>query len=102
MKVKLYHAVLSVVVGVTVVIAMNIVGALLISALVIFPALSAMRVFRTFRSVTVCAAVISAVCSVTGLLIALITTAPVGSTVVIVNIFVFLVFFAVGTVKNRA
>ncbi len=67
----LYNLLISVVVAIIIVLAMNLVGSLLISALVIFPALSAMRIFKTFKSVTVCAAVLSVVCSAVGILVSI-------------------------------
>jgi len=72
------------------------VGSLLISALVIFPALSAMRVFKSFRSVTVCSAVLSVSCSSLGILISVLGGTPVGSTIVAVDIAVFLIFTGIG------
>ena len=65
----LYNLLIAVVVAVIIVLAMNLVGSLLISALVIFPALSAMRMFKSFRSVTVCAAVLSVFCALLGILV---------------------------------
>ena len=75
---------------------MNLVGSLLISALVIFPALSAMRVFKSFRSVTICSAVVSVVCSVAGLLISILAGTPVGSTIVAADLTAFLIFTIAG------
>ena len=75
---------------------MNLVGSLLISALVIFPALSAMRVFKSFRSVTICSASVSVICSLTGLLISVLAGTPVGSTIVAADLAAFLLFTAVG------
>ena len=77
---------------------MNLVGSLLISALVIFPALSAMRVFKSFRSVTICSAVLSVACSAVGILISIVAGTPVGSTIVAVDIVVFGIFWFVGGV----
>ena len=68
---------------------MNLVGSLLISALVIFPALSAMRMFKSFRSVTICAAVLSVFCALMGILISILAGTPVGSTIVAVQIGAF-------------
>lgn len=79
-KAKLYNLILAVIIAVIIVLAMNLVGSLLISALIIFPALSAMRVFKTFKSVTICSAVLSVVCAVLGLLISIAFGTPVGST----------------------
>ena len=97
----LYNLLVAVIVAVIIVLAMNLVGSLLISALVIFPALSAMRVYRSFRSVTVCAAVLSVICALLGLLIAIVAGSPVGSTIVAVNIAAFAVFALIGKLKAR-
>ena len=98
----LYNLLIAVIIAVIIVLAMNLVGSLLISALVIFPALSAMRVFRSFRSVTICSAVLSVVCSTLGILISILTGTPVGSTIVAVDIVVFLGFMAAGAaVRGR-
>ena len=91
-----YNLVIAIIIAIIIVLAMNLVGSLLISALVIFPALSAMRIFKSFRSVTICSAVISVVCSVAGLLISILTGTPVGSTIVAVDIAAFLICSVVG------
>ena len=91
-----YNLVIAIIIAVIIVLAMNLVGSLLISALVIFPALSAMRVFKSFRSVTLCSAVVSVVCSVTGLLISILAGTPVGSTIVAADLSAFLIFTIVG------
>ena len=93
-----YNLLVAVIVAVVIVLAMNLVGSLLISALVIFPALSAMRVFKSFRSVTVCSAVLSTVCAALGILIAILAGTPVGSTIVAVDIFAFFLFSGIGRV----
>ena len=93
---KLYNLIIAVVIAVIIVLAMNLVGSLLISALVIFPALSAMRVFKSFKAVTICSAVLSVACSVSGILISIVAGTPVGSTIVAVDIAVFFVFYAAG------
>ena len=97
----LYNLLIAVVIAVIIVLAMNLVGSLLISALVIFPALSAMRVFRSFRSVTVCAALISVLCAVGGILLSIVAETPVGSTIVVADILVFALFTAVGWLRAR-
>ena len=71
---------------------------LLISALVIFPALSAMRMFKSFRSVTVCAAALSVMCSLIGILASILAGTPVGSTIVAVQIIAFGLSWLAGTV----
>ncbi len=97
-----YNLLIAVVVGVIIVLAMNLVGSLLISALVIFPALSAMRVYKRFLSVTICSAVLSVVCALAGMVIAILAGTPVGSTIVAIDILVFLLCCAVGAVSRRA
>ena len=96
----LYNLLIAVVVAVIIVLAMNLVGSLLISALVIFPALSAMRVFKNFKAVTICSAVFSVSCALLGILISILAGTPVGSTIVAVDIAGFFVFFVIGSVKG--
>lgn len=96
-----YNLMIAVIIAVIIVLAMNLVGSLLISALVIFPALSAMRVFRSFRAVTICSAVLSVICALTGLLIAIVSGTPVGSTIVAVDIIAFVLFNLAGKVLNK-
>lgn len=96
----LYNLLIAVVVAVIIVLAMNLVGSLLISALVIFPALSAMRLFKSFRSVTVCSAVLSVGCALLGLLVAIVAGTPVGSTIVAVDIVAFAVFSLLGALSG--
>ncbi|MBR6050391.1 MAG: metal ABC transporter permease [Clostridia bacterium] len=99
-KAGAYNLMIAVVVAVVIVLAMNLVGSLLISALVIFPALSAMRVFKNFKAVTICSAVFSVSCALLGILISILAGTPVGSTIVAVDIVGFFVFFTVGSVKG--
>lgn len=96
-----YNLLIAIIIAVIIVLAMNLVGSLLISALVIFPALSAMRVFKSFKSVTVCSACLSVVCASLGILISIVVATPVGSTVVAVDIVAFVIFYIVGLVKGR-
>lgn len=98
---SIYNLVIAVIIATIIVLAMNLVGSLLISALVIFPAISAMRLFKSFRSVTICSAVISVVCAMAGLLIAILAGTPVGSTIVATDIFVFIAFYLIEAVKGR-
>lgn len=101
-NVKAYNILIAVITAVVIVLAMNLVGALLISALIIFPALSAMRVFKSFKAVIISAAVISVVCSVSGIFASVIFGTPVGSTVVAADIAVFAVFSLVGKIGKRS
>ena len=91
-----YNLVIAVTIAVIIVLAMNLVGSLLISALVIFPALSAMRVYKSFLSVTVCSATLGVVCALIGIVISILADTPVGSTIVAVNVFGFLICCAAG------
>lgn len=96
-----YNFFIAVVIAVIIVLAMKLVGALLISALIIFPALSAMRVFRSFLAVTICSAILSVVCSLSGMLISILGGTPVGSTIVCCDLVVFLLFSLYGLAQRR-
>ena len=100
-KAATYNFILAVVIAVIISLAINLVGALLISALVIFPALAAMRVFKSFKSVTICSVIFSVVCSASGILISILAGTPVGSTIVAVDITGFGVFSLVGYLGKR-
>ena len=97
---KAYNLVLAVVIAVIIVLAMNLVGSLLISALVIFPALSAMRMYKSFLSVTICSVVVSVFCAAMGILISIVEGTPIGSTIVAVDILGFLLSCAIGVLKR--
>ena len=86
--------------AVIVVLSMNLVGSLLTSALIIFPALTAMRVFKTFKSVTIAAALISVFTATLGILAAIVFGTPVGSTIVAVETVGFLIFTVIGAIKK--
>ena len=101
-KAGLYNLLIAVVVAVIIVLAMNLVGSLLISALVIFPALSAMRVFKRFKAVTICSAALSVFCAFTGMLISILGGTPVGSTVVAMDMLAFGVFHVIGMLLARS
>ncbi|MBR3036965.1 MAG: metal ABC transporter permease [Lachnospiraceae bacterium] len=96
-----YNLLIAIVIAVIIVLAMNLVGSLLISALVIFPALSAMRLFRNFKSVTVFSAILSVFCALTGLLISILAGTPVGSTIVAVDVAAFFCCWIAGAVIRR-
>lgn len=100
-RAEIYDLTIAVVTAMIIVLAMNLVGSLLISALIIFPALSAMRVFRSFRSVVICSAVISVLCSGAGILISVLSGTPVGSTIVVADIAVFFVFCIISPIIRR-
>ena len=97
---RAYNLIIAVVIAVIIVLAMNLVGSLLISALIIFPALSAMRLFKSFGSVTIFSAVLSVICALTGLLIAILAGTPVGSTIVAVDVGAFALTSLAGVVRG--
>lgn len=98
---SIYNLVIAIIIAIIIVLAMNLVGSLLISALVIFPALSAMRIFKSFKSVTICSAIISVVCSALGLLISVVGGTPVGSTIVGIDLSCFLIFSLIGFLMTK-
>ena len=85
-RAEVYNFLIAVIIAVIIVAAMNLVGALLISALVVFPALSAMRLFRSFRCVTICSAVLSVICACAGMCISMLAETPVGATIVVADV----------------
>lgn len=95
-----YNMLIATVVAVVIVIAMDLVGSLLISALIIFLALSSMRIFRSFRSVTICSGVLAVVSSLIGMLLSIIAGSPVGATIVCTQIVMFAICWAVGSVNS--
>ncbi|MBS6397250.1 MAG: metal ABC transporter permease [Clostridiales bacterium] len=101
MKTDRYNLLIAVVAASVIVLAMKLVGSLLISALIIFPALSAMRIFKSFRAVILASAVISVICSASGILLSILASTPVGATIVCMNIVVFFAAWAVGAVLER-
>ncbi len=100
-KANVCNLLIAVITAMIIVLAMNLVGSLLITALIIFPALSAMRLFKSFRSVIVCSAIISVACAVIGILISILCSTPVGSTIVAIDIAVFFIFSLVGLCTGR-
>lgn len=96
-----YNLLLAVIIAVIIVLAMNLCGSLLVSALIIFPALSAMRLFRSFKSVTVFSAVLSVICAFSGMIISILTGTPVGSTIVAVDTGAFLICWLIGLLIRK-
>ena len=94
-RAEAYNLLIAITTAVVIVLAMNLVGSLLISALVIFPALSAMQVYKNFRAVTICSAVLSVCCTALGILMSILAGTPVGATIVAVDIAAFIAFAAV-------
>ena len=100
-KAGAYNLLIAVITAVIIVLAMNLVGSLLISALVIFPALSAMRLFKSFRPVVIFSALISVFCAAAGILFSILAGTPVGSTVVAADIIAFLICSIAGKILHR-
>ena len=98
-NVSFYNIMIAIIIAVIIVLSMNLVGSLLVSALIIFPALSSMRLFKSFKSVVICSVLISIVASTIGLLIAILIGTPVGSTIVLADLLIFVVFNIIG--KNK-
>lgn len=101
MKTQIYNLIIAVITAVIIVLAMNLVGSLLISALIIFPALSAMRIFKTFFSVTVCSVIISVICAMAGIVMSILAGTPVGSTIVATDIAAFFISSIIGKAAGR-
>ncbi|MCR4772108.1 MAG: metal ABC transporter permease [Oscillospiraceae bacterium] len=99
-KTNAYNLLIAIVTAVIIVLAMNLAGSLLISALVIFPALSAMRLFKSFRSVTICSAVLSVICAFSGIIVSILAGTPVGSTIVAADAAAFGVCCAAGKIRG--
>ncbi|MBQ1958855.1 MAG: metal ABC transporter permease [Firmicutes bacterium] len=98
---SLYNLMIAVITAIIIVLAMNLVGALLTSALMIFPALSAMRVFSTFRQVIICSAIVSVTSAALGILVSIMISSPVGATIVVVDLIVFACFSLAGRILRK-
>ena len=103
-RAEAYNLLIAVVIAVIIVLSMNLVGSLLISALIIFPAMSAMRLFRSFKAVTICSAILSVTCALLGILISILVPkgTPVGSTIVAVDIAAFLICSLIARFARKA
>lgn len=96
-----YNLIIAIITAVIIVLAMNLVGSLLISALIIFPAISAMRIVHSFKGVVIYSAAISVIGALLGMLIAIVFSTPVGSTIVVVNIVIFFINSIIGKILGR-
>lgn len=96
-----YNLWIAIIIAIIIVLGMNLVGSLLISALIIFPALSAMQMFQNFRQVVICSAVISVSCALVGILISILFSTPVGATIVAADMLVFGISSLVGSVLKK-
>ena len=97
-----YDTAFAIIIAVVIVLSMSLVGALLVSALIIFPAVSAMQIFRSFRQVTVCSVIVSVFCALLGLFIAILYGTPVGSTIVAANLILLAVFTLIGKIRRHS
>ena len=100
-KTGLYNMLIAILTAVTIVLGMRMMGALLISSLIIFPSLTSMRLFKTFRSVAICAVVVSIVCFLAGVTISYLYATPTGASIVLTNLIMFLIFWAANALKGR-
>ena len=96
-----YDMIIAAVTAVVIVLAMNLVGSLLTSALIVFPTLSAMRVFKSYKRVVVCSAVLSVCCAIFGILFSILASTPVGATIVATDILAFMLFSGIGTLRRK-
>ncbi|OJU09150.1 MAG: ABC transporter [Clostridiales bacterium 43-6] len=99
-KAGIYNMLVALLTAVTIVIGMRMMGALLISSLIIFPALTAMRVCKSFRPVTILSAILSVTCFFTGMLLSFLYSTPAGASVVVVNLIVFCLFSLLGKIRK--
>ena len=99
-RTKLCNMILAIMIAVVIVLGMNLVGSLLISALIIFPALSAMRVCNTYRGVIIVSAIISVVCALIGMVMTILFSTPVGATIVVVDLVFFCIFVIIGKLRT--
>lgn len=99
-KTKNYNTLLAVLTALTIVVGMRLMGAMMISSLIIFPALSSMRLFKTFKSVIISSGIISVLCFFMGMIISFAFSTPAGATIVVANLIVFLIFNILGGIKK--
>ena len=95
-KTEWYNIIIATIIAIVIVVAMNLVGSLLVSALVIFPALSSMRIFKSFKAVTISSGIISIICSFVGIIVSILAGTPVGATIILVDIICFIAFYILG------
>lgn len=99
-KADRYNLLIAIMIAVIIVLGMNLVGSLLISALIIFPALSAMRMIQNFKGVVICSAIISVCCALAGMIVSILFSTPVGSTIVVADMIVFFICSVIGSLKR--
>ena len=101
-RVNFYNTLISIFTAITVVLGIKMMGAMLISSLIIFPSLTSMRVFKSFRSVTICSAVVAVINFMAGLIASYVLSIPAGASVVVANLVMFIIFMIIGAVYERA
>ncbi|MCI5675567.1 MAG: iron chelate uptake ABC transporter family permease subunit [Ezakiella sp.] len=100
LKVELYNTLIAVFIAIIVVLSMNLVGSLLIAALIVFPPLSSMMVFKSFKAVTISSGILSVICALMGMIASILLGTPVGATIVIVDMLAFIIFFIIGRARG--
>ncbi len=100
-RVNLYNMLIAILTAITIVLGMRMMGTLLISSLIIFPALTTMRVFKKFKSVIFFSAILSILCFIVGIYISYVYPVPTGASVVVVDLIVFIIFWAIGTLREN-
>jgi len=100
-KTGVYNMLIALLTALTIVLGMRMMGALLISSLIIFPSLTSMRVLKRFKTVTICSAIVATFCFFTGIIISYLYATPAGASVVMMNIFAFVIFWAVGIISRK-
>lgn len=95
-KANLYNGLIAVLTALTIVIGMRLMGAMMISSLIVFPALSAMRIFRSFFKVIICAVIISLVCFIVGIISSFVWSTPAGASIIVANLIAFVICMVVG------
>jgi zinc transport system permease protein len=100
-NIGMYNMLIAILTALTIVLGMRMMGAMLISSLVIFPALTAMRIFKRFKTVTICSAIVAMACFFIGIVISYLYATPAGASVVMINIITFLLFWAISGIIHR-
>jgi len=100
-KTGTYNMLIALLTALTIVLGMRMMGALLISSLIIFPALTSMRLLKSFKSVTICSCLIAVTCFFTGIVMSYLYATPAGASVIMMNIFAFFIFWAISIVSQR-
>ncbi|HAH70043.1 MAG TPA: ABC transporter, partial [Synergistaceae bacterium] len=99
-NVSFYNTLIAILTAVTIVVGMRIMGSLLISSLIVFPSLTAMRLFSSFRGVVICSGIVSTICFFLGIVISYSLDIPVGASIVVLNLAAFTLFFAAGSLRK--